>query len=242
MKTTPVGARGRRIAALYDIHGHLPAFEAVLADVRDARADGILIGSDIFPGPMARDVLRAVRALDLPVRCIRGNGERGLVDVADGRESAGLPPAFVPLFEWHVAQLERAELADVATWPLTQAVPVGALGETLFCHATPRDDNEMFNASTSEDQIAPAFAGISQRIVICGHTHRQFDRTIAGIRVVNAGSVGMPFGGTDAEWLLLGDDIELRRTSYDLERAERLVRATDHPRADEFLQVAMRAR
>ena len=204
-----------RVAALYDIHGNLPAFEAVLADARAAGVDGIVIGGDIFPGPMARDVFRQVRALDLPVHYVRGNGERNLVDVSHGRDSAGLPPAFVPLFEWHAAQLDGSELEAISTWPLTQTLSIGKLDDprdVLFCHATPRDDNEMFNASTPAERIAVAFDGVGQSLVVCGHTHRQFDRAIAGVRVVNAGSVGMPFGGTDAEWLLLDGGVELRRT------------------------------
>lgn len=232
--------RVRRVAALYDIHGNLPAFEAVLEDVRKARPDALLVGGDVFPGPMALDVLRALHTSDIPVYYIRGNGDRALVDTANGRESAGLPPALIPLFDWHVSQLERAEVDRVAAWPLTERLSVGALGDVLFCHATPRDDNEMFNAATSVATIAPAFGSVDAGIVICGHTHRQFDRNIGDIRVLNAGSVGMPLGGSDAEWLLLGDTVEMRRTAYDLDTAERRVRATDYPCADEFVRIAMR--
>lgn len=228
-----------RVAALYDIHGNLPALEAVLADVRAAGVDRIVIGGDIFPGPLAREVLHHVRSLDIPVHYIRGNGDRNLVEIGQRRDAVGLPPAFIPLFEWHVAQLDRADLLTVSQWPLTTTLTIGQLGVVLFCHATPRDDNEMFNVSTPAERISAAFAGVADRVVICGHTHRQFDRMIGDMRVVNAGSVGMPFDGKDAAWLLLGDVIEARRTSYDLADAARRVRATDYPRKDEFIQVAL---
>ena len=227
-----------RVAALYDIHGNLPALEAVLDDVRVLRVERILIGGDVFPGPMALEVLHRLRTLDVPIDYIRGNGDRNLVEVAEGREAIGLPPAFLPLFEWHVGQLDRTDVQAVATWPLTSSIDT--LGKVLFCHATPRDDNEMFNATTPAERLAPAFAGVVAEIVVCGHTHRQFDRMVGDLRVVNAGSVGMPFSGSGAEWLLLGETIELRRTAYDVDAARRDVLATHYPRKEEFVQVALR--
>jgi len=234
------GPSMNRLAALYDIHGNLPALEAVLAEVHGAGVHQILIGGDVFPGPMAREVLHRLRELDIPVLYIRGNGERAVADVAAGRQSAGLPPALVPLMEWHVAQLDPTDVQSMEAWPPTMTLSIASHGDVLFCHATPRDDNEMFNASTPGERIAPAFAGIAQRLVVCGHTHRPFERMVGDVRVVNAGSVGMPFSGTEAEWLLIGDDLEPRRTAYDLADAERRIRATDYPRADEFIQVALR--
>ena len=228
------------VAALYDIHGNLPALEAVLEQVRIEHVDRIVVGGDVFPGPMAREVFHRLRTLEVPVDYIRGNGDRALVDVASGRESIGLPSALIPLFEWHVSQLEQADLRRISEWPLTSALRIGHLGDVLFCHATPRDDNEMFNAMTPAERVAPAFSGVEERVVICGHTHRPFDRAIGEVRVVNAGSVGMPFSGTDAEWLLLGETIEPRRTPYDLADAARRIGATDYPRKDEFIQIALR--
>ena len=71
-------------------------------------------------------------------------------------------------------------------------------------------------------------------MVVCGRTHMQFDRTIGRTRVVNAGSVGMPFGKPGAYWLLLGPDVELRHTRYDLAKAAKRIRATSYPQAQEF--------
>ena len=104
----------------------------------------------------------------------------------------------------------------------------------LFCHATPRSDTELFTRVTDEHQLRPVFDAIASDVVVCGHTHMQFDRMVGARRVINAGSVGMPFGEPGACWLLLGADIELRRTSYDLADAARRVRATRYPQAEEF--------
>jgi hypothetical protein len=104
----------------------------------------------------------------------------------------------------------------------------------LFCHATPRSDTEIFTRLTAEERLLPLFEGLDAAVVVCGHTHMQFDRTIAGVRVVNAGSVGMPFGEPGAYWLLLGPDVRLRYTPYDLAGAAARIRGTAYPQADDF--------
>ena len=104
----------------------------------------------------------------------------------------------------------------------------------LFCHATPRSDTEIFTRRTPEPALLPVFSGLDVPLIVCGHTHMQFERRVGDVRVVNAGSVGMPFGAPHADWLLLDGGVELRHTSYDLEAAAARVRDTDYPRADEF--------
>ena len=104
----------------------------------------------------------------------------------------------------------------------------------LFCHATPRNDTEIFTRLTSEDRLLPVFEGLNVPLVVCGHTHMQFDRTIGRTRVVNAGSVGMPFGEPGAYWLLLGPDVQLRHTPYDLTTAAERIRDTKYPQAQDF--------
>ena len=89
----------------------------------------------------------------------------------------------------------------------------------LFCHATPRNDNEIFTRLTPEEHLLPIFARLNADIVVLGHTHMQFDRMVGTVRVVNAGSVGMSFGEPGADWLLLGPDVQLRHTRYDLAKA-----------------------
>ena len=122
----------------------------------------------------------------------------------------------------------------LARWPQTLSVEVPALGDVLFCHATPRNDSEIFTRLTPDDRLAPIFGAAAANVVVCGHTHMQFDRTIGRTRVVNAGSVGMPFGEPGAYWLLLGPGLEFRHTPYDLRRAAERVRETQYPQAEDF--------
>jgi len=124
----------------------------------------------------------------------------------------------------------------LASWPETQRTGIEGIGDILFCHATPRNDWEIFTSLTPEDKLLPIFSETKADLVVCGHTHMQFDRTIGNTRVVNAGSVGMPFGEAGAGWLLLGPDVQLRHTNYDLAHAAERVRDTKYPQAAEFAE------
>jgi predicted phosphodiesterase len=224
-----------RIAALFDIHGNLPALEAVLADVRAAGVDRLLIGGDIVVGPMTRGALAYVRALDLPVEFIYGNCEVAVLDQLAQRAAKGtwLSPKYRPILKW-TAEQHRSDRDVLASWPLTRQVDVPGIGTVLFCHATPRNEDDVFLKTTAEEKIRPLFDGLDAALVVCGHTHMQFDRTVGATRVVNAGSVGQPFGEPGAYWLLIGPDVELRRTAYDLKAAACRIRATPYPAAEEF--------
>ena len=222
-----------RIAALYDIHGNLPALEWVLAEVAREDVDLVLVGGDVVPGPMPGECLDRLLAVELPVRFIRGNGERAVLDEAQGRDS-GVPAPFREGVLWNAAQLTADHLAEIGRWPETLRVEVPGIGDVLFCHATPRNDSEIFTRLTPEERLTPVFAEADAALVVCGHTHMQFGRTVGRTRVVNAGSVGMPFGAPGAYWLLLGPGVDLRHTRYDLERAAASVRATAYPGAEAF--------
>jgi hypothetical protein len=135
---------------------------------------------------------------------------------------------------WAGRSLERRHRDYLAGLPPTLTFEVDGVGEVLFCHATPRDDVEIFTEASPDERVAPMFAGVRSDLVVCGHTHMQFERRIGGVGVVNAGSVGMPYGEPGAYWLLLGPSVELRRTVYDLDAAAALIRATDFPAAEDF--------
>ena len=122
----------------------------------------------------------------------------------------------------------------MASWPSTHRVSVSEIGNVLFCHATPRNDTDIFTAETTEERLRPIFSRVDAAVVVCGHSHMQFDRRIGAVHVVNAGSVGMPFGKSGADWLLLDSGLRLRHTDYDLERAAERIRATAYPQAEEF--------
>lgn len=225
-----------RVAAIYDIHGNLPALEAVLEDVRRDDVDHVVVGGDVVPGPMVRETLACLLALDLPVQFIHGNGEVAVLEAMAGRDHPAVPEQHRSLIRWMAQQL-RAEYGPLlATWPRTLRLDIDGCGCVLFCHGTPRDDNECFTRLTPEDRLLPIFEGLNASLVVCGHTHMQFDRMIGGTRVVNAGSVGMPFGAPGADWLLLGPGVEPRHTSYDATMAAARLRATDYPDAQGFVE------
>jgi hypothetical protein len=137
------------------------------------------------------------------------------------------------VIRWTADQLEAADEASLARWPPTCRLEIRGVGDVLFCHATPRNDIECFTRLTSEDRLVPVFDAVDAPMVVCGHTHMQFDRMIGRVRVVNAGSVGMPFAQPQgAYWLLLGPHVELRRTDYDFADAARRIRATGFPQAE----------
>jgi putative phosphoesterase len=226
-----------RVAALYDIHGNLPALEAVLEDVRQARVDHLLVGGDVLPGPIPRETLARLLSLEVPVEFIHGNGDREVLAQMAGTETdwfRNAPEQWRAPVRWTAQQLGSEQRELLARWPLTLRAEIEGLGEVLFCHATPRNDTEIFTCVTAVDRVLPAFSGVKESVVVCGHSHMQFDRMVGKIRVVNAGSVGMPFGKTGADWLLLGPDVDLRHTRYDLAQAAERIRQTAYPGAEEF--------
>jgi predicted phosphodiesterase len=234
-----------RVAALYDIHGNLPALEAVLQDVRQADVDQIVVGGDVVPGPMPRETLGRLLDLDLPTHFIHGNGELAiLAQMARARtgsvtywgttSGARPPESIVEMYRWTTAQLQPELEPMLARWPKTVRLDIDGLGQVLFCHSTPRNETEVFTRLTAEDRLLPIFEAVDAPVVVCGHTHMQFDRMVGRTRVVNAGSVGMPFGEPGAYWLLLGPDVQLRHTPYDLAKAAERIRATSYPNAHDF--------
>jgi putative phosphoesterase len=224
-----------RVAALYDIHGNLPALEAVVAEVNRAAVDAVVVGGDVVPGPMPRETLACLAALDVPVHYLRGNGDRVVCAERRGEDvGSEVPAAFRDMIRWSAAALVDDEAARIEGWPATVRLHVHGLGDVLFCHGTPRSDVEIFTRLTAEERLFPAFEGVDAAVVVCGHTHMPFDRTVRGIRVVNAGSVGMPFGEPGAYWLQLGPDVMPHHLRYDLEAAAARIRASDYPQAEAF--------
>jgi len=219
-----------RVAALYDIHGNLPALEAVLEDLGRERVDLVMIGGDVLAGPMPVEALERLSALDVPVHCIHGNGERVVLAAIAGGDISEVPEGYRPPIHWNAQQVTERQRAWMSGWPLTHEIEIRGIGDVLFCHATPRNDTDCFTRATPDERLMPAFAGVTAPLVVCGHTHMPFDRRVGGTRVVNAGSVGMPFcRPRGAYWLLLGPDIELRRTEYDFASAAHRLRATAFP-------------
>jgi putative phosphoesterase len=226
-----------RVAAIYDIHGNLPALESVLDEIRQAQVDCVVVGGDVVPGPFPCETIQCLLELDIPVQFIHGNGDREVLAQMRGFETDWYRSASEQWREpvrWTAQQLNTRDQQLLEAWPPTCRVTIRSLGEVLFCHATPRNDTEIFTRLTPDDRLLAIFEGLGASLVICGHTHMQFDRIIGTTRVVNAGSVGMPFGEPRADWLLLNPDVQLRHTRYDLARAADRIRSTTYPQAEGF--------
>jgi predicted phosphodiesterase len=196
-----------------------------------------VVGGDVFPGPMPVETLARLMDLGIPVQFIHGNGDREVLAQMTGAETdwyRTAPEQWREPVRWTAQQLHPEDERLLASWPATCRVEIQGIGEVLFCHATPRNDTEIFTRATPEDRVLPMFEGIDAPLVVCGHTHMQFDRMIGKVRVVNAGSVGMPFQEPGAYWLLLGPGVQLRRTTYDLTNAADRIRNTNYPQAQDF--------
>ena len=197
------------IATLYDVHGNLRALEAVLEEIPEDAT--IVVGGDVVAGgPEPAETLERLRSLGDRVHWLRGNVDRELMP-----GEPGLAPR-------EMLDATRAALTDEQIAFLHGLPPTVQIGRTLYCHATPRNDLDIFTERTPEERIAPLFADVDADVIVCGHTHMQFDRTIAGKRVINSGSVGSPYEDeSGAYWTL---DLEHRRTEYDNPPAARLGR------------------
>jgi predicted phosphodiesterase len=218
-----------RIAALYDIHANLAALEAVLGAVDKLAPDLIVIGGDVAAGPMPTETITRLSGLTGPVRFVRGNADRYMVEAFDGRPRDSVDG-------WPASQLSQSHRDFLAGFEATVESDVDGLGRVLFCHATPEsDDGEIITPATPDAVIAAALADARTAVIVAGHTHMQFDRKVGDFRLINTGSVGMPYadeGG--AYWALLGPGVDLRRTAYDFKAAAAAVRATGYPDRESF--------
>jgi putative phosphoesterase len=202
-----------RVAALYDVHGNLPALEAVLADVEHEGVDRIVFGGDLTWGPQPHETLELVRSVE-NASYVRGNADREPDD-------------------WERSRLSDEEVAFLQGQPTTVE-----LDGVLYCHATPRSDDEVVTPATPDERLGEILAGVEQRVVVAGHTHMQQNRVVAGIRFVNAGSVGLPYEGEIAAfWAILDSgEPELRKTALDADRVTEVFRQSGWPRASEMLE------
>jgi predicted phosphodiesterase len=205
--------KARKVAALYDVHGNLPALEAVLAEVEREQPDVVVFGGDVAAGWFPVEVLDRVRGLP-NARFVAGNCEREMISVFDGKSEGE--------FELTTAAAHKLAAADrdfLAAFEPTVEIDIEGLGPVLFCHATPTSDEDVITPLTPDDETDAALDG-APPVVVYGHIHFQHERRLPRHRLVNAGSVGLPYGGGPAaRWALLGPDVDLRRTEYDLDRA-----------------------
>jgi len=234
----------RRVAALYDLHGNLPALRAVLAELARERVDHIVVGGDVANGPLPAGTLDALIALETPVSYVLGNGDVEVAAAYDGEPLAASvlsesPAARASVFA--AGRITGAHRALLETFQPTVRLEIDGLGPVLFCHGSPRSENEVITALTPQERLGEILAqGPQAPTIVAGHTHRQFERRAYRWRYVNAGSVGMPYEGrAGAFWALLGPDVELRETAYDVEAALAEMRAGGFDDLDELLEESL---
>jgi putative phosphoesterase len=221
------------VAVLADIHGNLPALSAVLAEADVAAAAAVVLLGDIALGPMPAETLDVLAGLGERAVWVHGNCEREMVVAFDGGDVPGPngPPAAAS-----AALIGRPHRDMMDGLPLTVTLDIDGIGQVLFCHASPRRDDEMVLVDSPPQRWEAVLSGLGADVgvVVCGHTHMQFDRLAAGRRIINPGSVGMPYGPPGAHWALLGSHVRLRRTRYDATAAAEVIAASRYADGGEW--------
>ena len=229
-----------RVAVLADVHCVVPALAAVLAEPDVANADVVVLAGDVTVGPQPERTIDLITGLGERVLWVSGNCERETVGLARGTRTADDPE--LAFAAWGAARLRPDQVDLLESLPKTATLTIRGLGEVLFCHATPRDDEEFVLVDSTIARWKAVLDGIPETVttVVCGHTHMPFVRLVDRLVCVNPGSVGMPYGTSGAHWALLGGSdgpaIQLRRTRYDTGEAEHAIRAEcDFPGIDEWI-------
>lgn len=225
-----------RLAVISDIHGNAHALEAVLHDIRTESVNGIVVGGDVIAGPMPSETLTLLEEYELPTHFVRGNHDSDVVRTLAGKGTCGMSERADEVAQWVAGKLSPEHKQLVSRWQSIYEMEMEGWGNILFCHATANSDTYAFSRLTPEAKLLRFFQNLDASLMVCAHTHMQFDRMIAGVRVVNAGSVGMCVGQTGADWLLIDDDIHFKHSNYDLVKAAAQIRQSDYPYAEEFVE------
>jgi len=231
-----------------DVHGNAPALRAVLDEIEREQVDLIVSCGDLTWGPLPEETYELARQLANPsashsdwhsdshpdgaarARFVRGNADRAVLEGASKTDR-----------ERWMQEHHSAEMRDfLAGFEDTVTVEVDGLGAVRLCHGSPRSDEECVTPETSEERVREFSAEIAERVIVTAHVHMQFDREVAGIRSLNAGSVGLPYeSGPGAYWALLGPDVEFRRTDYDVEATIERYRASGQPDVEQVIELML---
>ena len=217
-----------RVAVVSDVHGNAVALAAVVAELEREQPDLIVSGGDLTWGPQPEETFALASGLD--ARFVRGNADRAVLENVSSTERE----------QWMQAHHTPEMREFLASFEEHVVVDVDGLGGVRICHGSPRSDEECVTPETPEARVREFAEGVDERVVVTAHVHIQFDREVAGIRSVNAGSVGLPYEGKQgAYWALLGPDVELRRTEYDVGETVERYRATDLPGVEEIVELML---
>jgi putative phosphoesterase len=218
-----------RVAVLLDVHGNTSALAAVLAELESEQPDLVVFGGDLTWGAQPMETYRLASALE-NAAFVRGNADRAVLEGAAESDR-----------ERWMQERHTAELRDfLGGFGEHQVAEIDGLGAVRFCHGSPRSDEECVTPETPEERVREFMAGVDERVVVTAHVHIQFDRDVAGVRSVNAGSVGLPYEGRPgAYWALLGPDVELRRTEYDVDEAVAAYRESGFPDPDPLVELLL---
>ncbi len=231
MDATPE-QKGLRVAVLADIHGNIRALQAALQEITRMQPDQIVVCGDVASGPFPGETLEQLMGLGKKARFVRGNADREVVSAYDNHlafDPDEKDPARL-IAAWSALQINQRQRDFLASFQDRVVLDITGLGRVLFCHGTPHSDEEIITSLTPENDLNLLLAGTQEKVVVCGHTHHQFDRKTARYRVINAGSIGMPYEGKPgAFWGFLGPEVRFHRTDYDVERAVEAAMAAGYP-------------
>ena len=211
-----------------DVHGNAPAFAAVLDEIEREQPDLIVSCGDLTWGPLPEETYELARGLN--ARFVRGNADRAVLESVSETERE----------QWMQAHHSDDMREFLAGFEESVVVEAHGLGPVRFCHGSPRSDEECVTPETPEERVREFSAGVDERVIVTAHVHIQFDREVAGIRSVNAGSVGLPYEGkAGAYWALMGPGVELRRTEYDVEATVERYRASGQPNVEQIVEMML---
>jgi putative phosphoesterase len=223
-----------KIAALYDIHGNNFALESVLNDVMRENVDTVLVGGDLVWGPQPREVMDTLMKFRNKFLFIMGNADRE-VAYRYGPED-GCEGFVAELNKWCADQLTDEHIEFLKNLTERQSIYISGLGEILFIHGSPRSDEEAIRFDTNDSEIIEMIKDTKEDIIVCGHTHIQFDRLVADKRIVNAGSVGLQSKAKGACWLLIDKVMKLKVTEYSVDKAAEQILKSTCPYKKEFAE------
>jgi putative phosphoesterase len=218
----------RKVAVIADVHGNAPALRAVLDEIERENVDSIVSCGDLTWGPLPEETYELARGLN--ARFVRGNADRAVLERVSETDR-----------ERWMQEHHSEELRDfLATFEETVSIDIDGLGAVRLCHGSPRSDEECVTPGTPEARVREFSANVDEKVIVTAHVHMQFDREVAGIRSVNAGSVGLPYeDGPGAYWALLGPTVEFRRTDYDVDATIERYRAAGYPSMEQIVELML---